>query len=175
MGNYNDAKLNCIRQLAEKNWGCSDYVWAWYCYCDDNHHIEWAIYDMSKMDDMLGGYTPSQLFGMVSNKINMYDNYYAFDGDGFIVTLNNPFDYKYFDADAIYQSIADNGIGDYPDLDKDEAMDYLIHQIEMDYPDLSYDEIEDAVYKLCSDIFSDDWDELVKEVVSSNEKQEKMQ
>ena len=163
---YNDAKLKCIRQLAEKDWGCSDYVRAWYCYCDGNNHSEWAIYDMSEMDNLLNGYTPSQVLRIVSDKINMYDNYFAFDRNGHIVTLNNPFDYKYFNAEAIYQSIADNGIGVYPDLDEDEAIDYLIHQIEMDYKNFSYEEIEDAVYELFFDLFSDDWDELVEEVVA---------
>lgn len=165
MGSYSDCKLNCIGQLAEDAWDYDDFVSAWNTYCEKSNYPDDRIFHMVEIDDVLAGDKPSEILQII-DVFDFRDDYFAFTGLGYIVTFNNPFDYLSFDKMGIYRSIADDGIGKYPDLDEDEAMDYLVRQIEMDYPEFSYEEIEDAVYELCSDIFTDDWDNLVEEVVA---------
>lgn len=66
------------------------------------------VYPMYELDDYLGRRKPSDIFRMVNNAFNYFDNYFYYDGYGRLCSTNKKEYFNNFDYSEVFEKLADN-------------------------------------------------------------------
>ena len=66
------------------------------------------VYPMDELDDLLGDKKPSEVLQMVDSDFNYSDNYFYFDGCGFICSTDEKEYYNDFDYSDVFEKLIDD-------------------------------------------------------------------
>ena len=86
-----------------------EVVDLWNDYCENYNMFEDRIYHMNELDDLLGRMWPSDLLGTIDfNRFNEGDDYFIYNGYGYIESIDNP--YEYIDVEALVEYLNEDVI-----------------------------------------------------------------
>ena len=103
--------INYIEKKMENYWENHNNSFSQVCEDLDSYDIflgDSRVYSMDELDDYLGDKKPSEVLQMVDSDFNYNDNYFYFDGCGFICSTNEKEYYNDVDYSDVFEKLADD-------------------------------------------------------------------
>lgn len=70
-----------------------ELVELWNKFCENNNMFDDTIYPMDELDEVVGKLYPTDLFDTIDfNRFNEGDSYFGYNGYGYIVSFDTPYD-----------------------------------------------------------------------------------
>ena len=66
------------------------------------------VYSMDELDELLGGYKPSEIIRMVDSAFNYFDNYFYYDGCGRLCSTDEKEYFNDFDYSEVFEKLTDD-------------------------------------------------------------------
>lgn len=160
---FEETKKDSIETAITADWSDSDKVSAWNEYCDRNDSMDECIFSMWDFDDLMSGRKPSEILDLVGSGFSAHDDYFAFNGNGYLVSGDSPEDFDFYDEYAVIDRIIMDGARDFPDLDEDIIQDDFIAAI-VKSTNFTEEQINAALDEVACDLIMDDWSDIAEEV-----------
>lgn len=160
---FEEIKRNAIENAIAEDWSDSYKVSAWNEYCDRNNCTDDYIYSMWDFDDLMSGRKPSEIMDLANGNFSPHDAYFAFDGNGNLVSGDSPEDFYFYDEYAVIDRIIEDGTSDFPDLDEDIIREDFIATL-VNRTDFTEAQIEEALDEQYCDLITDDWSDIAEDV-----------
>lgn len=160
---FEEIKRAAIETAITADWSDSDKVSAWNEYCDRNNSMDECIFSMWDFDDFMSGRKPSEIIDSVGSSFSSHNEYFAFDGRGYLVSGNSPDDFNFYDEYAVIDRIIMDGARDFPDLDEDIIQDDFITAM-LETTNFTEEQINAALDEVDCDLIMDDWSDIAEEV-----------
>ena len=165
---FEEIKRDAIENAIAEDWSDADKVSAWNEYCERNNCPDDCIYSMWDFDDLMSARKPSEILDLVSSGFSSRDAYFAFDRLGYLVSADSPYDFEFYDEDAVIDRIIKDGTRDFPDLDEDIIQDDFIAAM-VETTNFTEEEINAALdymnrFMVYYDLIMDDWSDIAEKV-----------
>ena len=104
--------INYIEKKMEKYWENHNDSFSQVCEDLDSYDRLFLgdnrVYPMDELDELLEGYKPSKIIRMIDSDFNISDNYFYYNGCGYICSTDEKEYYNDFDYSDVFEKLIDN-------------------------------------------------------------------